>query len=358
MNQLILKNCLVNGELVDIAAKNGIISAIGKIAADGIDVGGNHVFAGLVDIHTHGMIGHDTMDGDKLPEMSRFLLTQGVTSWLPTTMTVSFDQLSAITNMKLPHCDANILGFHAEGPYISKKYKGAQNERHIEEPNIEQFSRLNNITMVTIAPELPKAREFIKKCNAVVSLGHTACTYDEAVLALSSGATCLTHTFNAMPPLHHREPSAIGAALDCDAYVQVICDGLHIHPAVIRMLYRLFGKERMILISDSMRATGLADGKYEFGGQYVTVTNGVARTEDGAIAGSTSTLLDCVKKAIEFGIPRDDALIMASKTPCELLKLNKGQIREGFDADFMITDNDLHVKACVVGGTYIPIKKI
>ena len=204
--------------------------------------------------------------------------------------------------------------------------------------------------MVTLAPELCGSDEFIKKCTSVVSIGHTDCDYNTACNAINSGAKCLTHTFNAMPPLHHRNPGPIGAAIDKNIYVQVICDGLHIHPSVIRTLYRLFGKERMILISDSMRATCLSDGEYEFGGQTITVTNGVARTPEGAIAGSTSTLIQCVKKAIEFGISEEDAFYMASRTPAVLMGENKGLIKEGFDADLISVDDNLNIDKVIING--------
>lgn len=350
MAELILKNCRIGEEITDITIKNGFIAEVGKTDADGIDVGGKCVYPGLFDIHSHGMIGYDTMDGDKLSEMSEFLLKQGVTSWLPTTMTMDIETIKSVTDNIDSSKGANVLGFHMEGPYISPKFKGAQNEKYIKNPDLEEFRTLKNMKMVTIAPEMAGSDEFIKNCSAVVSLGHTDCNYEEAIKAIENGANCLTHTFNAMPPLHHREPALIGAAVDKNIYVQVICDGIHIHPAVIRMLYRLFGKDRMILISDSMRATGLSDGEYEFGGQTITVKDKVARTEYGAIAGSTSTLMDCVKKAIEFGIPKDDAFYMASGTPAVLMNVKKGHIKPGYDADLIVLDDDLKICMTILNG--------
>lgn len=156
-----------------------------------------------------------------------------------------------------------------------------------------------------------------------------------------------------MPGLHHRDPGPIGAAVDNDAYVEVICDGLHIHKSVITMLYRTFGADRMVLISDSMRATGLCDGEYEFGGQMITVKDSVARTEEGAIAGSTTNLMGCVKKAIEFGIPVSDAFKMASETPAKLINVKKGRLLPGYDADFIVLDDELNVITTVVGGEIV-----
>lgn len=351
---MIYKNALINGEITDIEVRDGKIRSIAKNNADGIDLGGKRVYAGLVDIHTHGCVGYDTMDGDGLLEMSRYLAKNGITSWLPTTMTVSMEQIKSVVNADLPEdCGAEVMGFHMEGPYISPKHKGAQNERFIKSPEVDEFNGLKNIKKVTIAPELPGSMEFIKKCDCVVSLGHTAADYECASEAFLSGAKCLTHTFNAMMPLHHRNPGPIGAAIDNDGYVEVICDGLHIHKSVIKMLYRTFGADRMILISDSMRATGLCDGEYEFGGQTITVKNAVARTQDGAIAGSTTNLMGCVRKAIEFGIPAEDAFKMASETPAKLINVKKGRLLPGYDADFIVVDDDLNVISTVVGGKMI-----
>ncbi len=348
---MIYKNAKVNGLLVDIQVENGKIAAVGALDGDGIDLKGCKVYPGLFDIHSHGCIGYDTMDGNHLTEMSEFLAKNGTTSWLPTTMTVAMEDIEAVVNATLPTGrGANVVGFHAEGPYVSKKYKGAQNEDFICEPDIEAFGKLKNIKMVTLAPELSGAMAFIKNCGTVVSLGHTDAGYDCASEAIENGAACITHTFNAMAPLHHREPGAIGAAIDKNIYVQVISDGVHLHPAVVRMLYRLFGPERMILISDSMCATGISDGEYMFGGQEISVSNHIARTREGAIAGSTSTLFECVKQAIAFGIPERDAFRMASLSPATLLGVNKGKIEVGFDAEFIAVDDALNLTACVVRG--------
>ena len=350
----VYKNARINGEIVDIKTENGKISEIGKFSDDGIDLNGNLVFPGLVEIHSHGCIGYDTMDGNRLNEMAEFLAENGTTSWLPTTMTMDMDSIRRVVNAPLPKCNGtNILGFHLEGPYISPKYKGAQNEEFIRTPDIEEFNSLKNIKMVTIAPELENAMPFIKECGCAVSIGHTDADYDCGIEAIENGACCLTHTFNAMPPLHHRNPGVIGAAIDKNIYIQVICDGIHIHKSVIKMLYKTFGADRMILISDSMCATGLKDGVYTFGGQAVRVENSIARTMDGAIAGSTSTLLTCVKKAVAFGIPIEDAFKMASETPSELLGIKKGRLQEGYDAEFIVLDENLELKMCVINGEII-----
>lgn len=337
---MIYKNAKVNGKLTDIRIENGKFAEIGKINEDGIDLKGQTVIPGLIDIHTHGAVGIDTMDGENIENISEYLLKNGITSWLPTTMTVDMEDIKRVTDTIPETKGAKILGYHLEGPYISKNRKGAQNEKYIKNPDITEFESLKNIKMVTIAPELPGSMEFIQNCKAVVSIGHTDSDYETTINAIKNGAKCLTHTFNAMPPLNHRNPGPIGAAIDENIYVQVICDGLHIHKSVIKMLYRTFGADRMILISDSMRATGLSDGEYEFGGQMIDVKNGIARTKDGALAGSTSNLRTCVKKAIEFGIPKDDAIKMASETPAKLLGIKKGKIAVGYDADFVVVDDE------------------
>ncbi len=342
---MILKNVKINGKNTNISIENGKIAAFGEInsAKESIDMKNLEVYPGLVDIHSHGCIGIDTMDEEGIAAMSVYQAKNGITSWLPTTMTMDYESIKRVTNRDISQNDgAEILGFHMEGPYINKKYKGAQNEAFIKNPDIKEFNTFKNISMVTIAPEMPGSMEFIKACNAVVSLGHTDADYATGVKAFENGAKCLTHTFNAMPPLHHRTPSIIGAAIDKAGYVQAICDGLHLHRSVIIALYRIFGSNRMILISDSMRATGLNDGEYEFGGQMIIVQGGVAKTQEGAIAGSTTNLFDCVKKAVEFGIPKEEAFKMASLTPAILLgKVNKGRLKVGADADIIAVDKDM-----------------
>ncbi len=348
------KSLKLHGESVDIEVENGKITFIGQSEKDGRDMGGCDVFPGLVDIHSHGCIGYDTMDGEYLNEMSVYEAKNGITSWYPTTVTMDDASLKRAVNVPIGKTDgANILGFHLEGPYIAPKYKGAQNIDFIRDPDIDEFCGYENIKMVTIAPELRGSMDFIKNCDAVVSIGHTEADFDTAVAAIDAGAKCLTHTFNAMPPIHHREPSVIGAAIDKNIYVQAISDGTHLHPAIVKMLYKLFGRERMVLISDSMRATGMPDGEYDLGGQMMKVTDGVARTPEGAIAGSTSNLFTCVKRAIEFGIPREDAFYMASATPSKLMGVDKGELYVGADADFIVVDSDNNLKMTVVGGRII-----
>lgn len=354
MEQL-FKNLRINNKIVDILSQDGKIKKIGTIDGDGIDFCNRRAFAGLVDIHTHGMGGTDTMDA-RLDKLSELYALSGTTTVYPTTMTAPHNDIVQVLTAPFHADGAKIPGIHLEGPYISEKYKGAQNADFIRMPEISEFRNYSRAKIITLAPELSGAREYIESTDMTVCIGHTSADYDTVVQSAEFGARCVTHAFNAMPPMHHRMPSVIGAAFDKDMYIQVICDGKHIHPSVIRMLYKLFGADRMILISDSMRATKLPDGKYDFGGQEITVTNAVATLADGTLAGSTSTLLDCVKCAIDFGIPEQDAFKMASETPAEMLGLGCGKIKEGYDCDLIILDenNDLYtviINGKIFGGT-------
>ena len=349
----ILKNVSLYGKTTDIAVENGKISAIGNLSGEGVDFGGARIFPGLIDTHSHGCIGLDTMEGG-LEEMADFQLSRGVTTWYPTTMTMSEEDIIAATrrDINFGH-GANIPGFHMEGPFINKKFKGAQNEAYILPPSMELFNKCKNIKTVTIAPEVEGSEEFIKNCPAVVSIGHTEANYDTAMRAFELGAKKLTHTYNVMPGIHHRAPGPIGAGSDSESvYAELICDGKHVHSSAVKMLIKIFGEDRIILISDSMRATGLGDGEYSFGGQKVIVKNGTALTEGGNLAGSTSTLFDCVKVAISFGIKAETAVKMASENPARLMGLSKGKIEVGYDADFIIVDDDFNLIKAIARGQF------
>ena len=336
---LVLKNACVGGVLTDVVVKEGVITHIGTTDETGYDCKGLTLRAGLIDIHTHGCGGFDTMDSP-IRELALWHKAHGVTSFLPTTMTAPMDALIWVCQ-EIPEGEgAHVLGYHLEGPYLAEAAKGAQNAAYLQTPILGDFCCIPNAKMVTVAPELPGAKEFIEGTDAIVCLGHTVADYDTCMEAVKWGAKCLTHTCNAMSPLHHRNTGPIGAALDGDLYAQVICDGIHLHPSMIRILYRLFGRDRMVLISDSMSATGLADGDYMLGGQRVIVKEGIARTETGALAGSTTCLFDCVKRAIAFGIPEEDAFHMASATPAALLGVKKGKLEVGYDADFILLDKE------------------
>ena len=284
------------------------------------------------------------MGGD-LAKMARWQLSQGVTTWYPTTTTMSVGDTVAATEASIiVEGGANIPGFHLEGPFINAKYKGAQNEAFILAPTMELLKKCKNVKKISLAPEMEGAIDFIRECPAVVSLGHTDADYDTAMAAFEAGAVCLTHTYNRMPPIHHRDPGPIGAGcVHGGVYAELIVDGKHVHKAAVMLLVKAYGEDKIVLISDSMSATGEGDGEYELSGLPVTVKNGYARTQDGALAGSTSSLFDCVKVAISFGIPVDAAVKMASENPAKMMGLNKGKIEVGYDADFIIVDDDFNL---------------
>ena len=349
---MIIYNALVNDSICSIHIADGKITSVGENTAVGdLDACGNSVIPGLIDIHTHGIGGVDTMDAD-FEALCRLYAENGTTSFLPTTMTMDYESLKKVCNAKTDFDGAQILGFHLEGPYISEKYKGAQNEKFIKNPSVDEFSQFKNVKMITLAPEKKGSKEFIKAVSdkCIVSIGHTDCDYKTAVEAIEDGAVCLTHMFNVMPSLHHRETGPIGAAFDKKIYAQLICDGLHVSPSMVRMAYSMFGDERLILISDSLACAQLPDGEYESGGLKVTLKNGQARLKDGTLAGSSFTLLQCVKKAVEIGIPFCSAVKMATETPAKLLGLNKGKIAQGYDADLLIIDKEFDIFCRIIGG--------
>ena len=347
----IIKNVSLYGELTDIKIENGRIAYIGKCDEDGVDFGGARIYPGLIDIHSHGCIGLDAMEGG-LADMADWELAHGTTTWYPTTMTMSEEDVVLATSADIDFGHgANIPGFHMEGPFINIKYKGGQNGSFVVPASESFFKRCKNVKRITIAPEEADNLEFIKNCPIQVSIGHTEADYETTLRAFKLGATSLTHTYNAMPGIHHRNPGPIGAASDTEGvYCELICDGKHIHPSAVRMLIKIMGEDRIILVSDSVRGAGLGDGKYMFGGQVMIVENSTARTESGALAGSTTPLFECVKCAIAFGISPDAAVKMASENPARLMGLNKGRIEVGYDADFIIVDEDFNLIRAIARG--------
>lgn len=343
----------------DMRVEDGIITELGPRASinaleneEVIDLQGKVIVPGMLDNHVHGALGKDVMDGEfeSLETISRYLASKGVTSFLPTTMTMGVEHLKPVFAIQEQLSGAEMLGFHMEGPFINVEKKGAQNEEYVRPATVEEmqiYGEDANIKIITLAPETPNALEFISamKERTVLSLGHSSATYEEAKAAIEAGATSVTHCFNAMNPLHHRSPGIIGAAVQAGIYGELIADGLHIHPAVVYCNYKMFGAERMILVSDSLRAAGLGDGEYEFGGQAMYVENNVARVGSGALAGGTSNTWNNVRNCYKWGIPFADALRMGSLTPATLIGEDhrKGSIAEGKDADFIITDDSLEI---------------
>lgn len=329
-----------------------------------IDAKGHYVSPGFIDIHAHGAAGCDIMDEDDggITLISGKKAASGVTSFLPTTMTMDLHSIEkALCRIRKAMGESggvHVLGCHLEGSFISKKFPGAQDDRYILYPDDALVKRYGDvIKMITMAPEHGNAHGFIKSCvddGIVISIGHSSATYDEAAEAIKLGARAVTHIFNAMPPLHHRNPGIIGAAMDSDdVYCELIADNIHVHPAVQRILLKSKGIGRLILVTDSMRATGMDDGRYEIGGQAVDVKDGVARLENGALAGSTLTIDRALSNfRRNTGISIEDAVKPVTVNPARLLGIDgrKGVLRQGADADIVVIDDGFNVQYTFVKG--------
>lgn len=333
------------------------------------DAAGNYVIPGLTDIHFHGCMGSDCCDGtvEAFQTIARYELSQGVTSITPATMTMSEEVLSEICRAAKTYRDtadenaADFCGLYMEGPFINASKKGAQNEKYITPADTAMLNRLqalseNMLRTVAIAPETAGAMDFIRENSSHVniSIAHTAADYDTAKEAIACGASQLTHTYNAMPPFTHRAPGPIGAAADDEhCRAELICDGIHIHPAVVRTTFKIFGDDRIILISDSMRAAGLEDGQYDLGGQNVTVKGNLAVLEDGTIAGSVTNLMDCVRTAVhDMGIPLASAVKCAAVNPAKAIGIYDayGSLAPGKFANMVILDKNLAIKTVIHHG--------
>ena len=338
------------------------ITAIGRLEGPAdLDAQGGYVIPGLVDVHTHGALGEDFSDGkpEGLQPLADYYAAHGVTSYLATTMTLKEEVLTpamhAIRDFK-PKSGAKCAGVHLEGPFLSYAKRGAQAAENLHKPDPALFHRLNEasgglVRLVTVACEEEGAMPFIEEVSKVctVSLGHTTADYDTAMAAYQAGASHATHLYNGMPSLLHRAPGVIGAAFDAGASVELICDGLHIHPSVIRVTYQLFG-DKLNLISDSLRCAGMPDGDYELGGQPIVVKNHKATLLDGTLAGSSISLLDAVRNVVSFGLPLAGAVYAASTAPALAVGLDAGVIAQGRAADLLVLDKDLALKAVFVDG--------
>ena len=352
------------------SVENGVFTEIlpGGGAPDGLDLQGQLVVPGLVDIHTHGNSGADFSDGDPdgLRRMARYLAANGVTGFAPASMTLPYEVLDTAFRTAVRFRDeqpadaATLLGINMEGPFFSEKKKGAQNAAYLRDPDWEAFQKLEAaadglLRIVDLAPELPGAAAFAEKAakHCTVSVAHTDADYDEAAAVFDAGATHLTHLYNAMPGIHHRKPGVIGAASERDkVFAELICDGQHVHPSAVRMAFRLF-PGRICLISDALRCCGMPDGQYMLGGQEVFLRDGIARLEDGTIAGSAATLWQCLQNAVRFGIPRDEAIRSATLNPAKQLGCadRVGSIAVGKQADFVVCDSELNRRQIWLRGT-------
>lgn len=336
---------------------------VAETAPDGevYDTSGCFVIPGLTDIHFHGCKGHDFSDGDAegLAVMADYELSRGVTQICPAGMTLLEEDLLRVCRNAAAHrrtatSGAELVGIHLEGPFLSPAKKGAQNGEWLHEPDVAMYRRLAEaaeglVKIVSIAPELPGAMDFIRAVSdeVTVSLAHTAADYETAAEALRCGAHHATHLFNAMPPFAHRDPGVVGAALDDEkTRVELIVDGIHIHPAMVRAVFKMFGRDRVVLISDTMRAAGMPDGDYTLGGQAVKVTGKLAALADGTIAGSATDLMGCLKTAVSFGIPLADAVTAAAVNSAKEIGIYDcvGSFESGKLANAVVLDQELNVR--------------
>ena len=359
-------NFFIDDKIVTFDEKIISVESPRQIQADEIiDAENNFVAPGFINIHIHGCNGFDAMDEDisALDGMIKFLPSCGVTSFLPTTMTMSVDKIKhALKNIRdkinSSNC-AKIIGANLEGPFINPKFKGAQDETFILRADFEIFSEFADvIKIVTIAPELTD-ENFVSRCrekNIIVSIGHSAATYEETLQAIECGASHVTHLFNAQSGLHHRKPGIVGAALTSNVIVELIADNVHVHPAAQKIVAKVKPSDEIILITDSIRACGIGNGLSELGGQKIFVNGNLATLEDGTLAGSVATMNNVVKNFMansEFNVA--EVVELVTKNPARELKIfdKVGSIEIGKAADFVIFDENFNVKQTIIDGKII-----
>jgi len=366
---IVMERNLVHG--VAILIEDGIIAEIGRVRTPPkrsrvLRSVNSFAAPGFIDLQVNG--GHGSNFNDAKPQEIRnivaFLLAHGTTGVLPTLVTAPIENMrEAICRVRQESHPA-IVGMHLEGPFIAKCKKGAHNPDYILAPSLERFEKLvggheDFIRIVTLAPELPGADRLvrqIRESGSIASLGHSNATYEEAMRAIAQGVALFTHLFDAMRGLHHRAPGAVGAALDSDAYVELICDGIHVHPAAVRLVAKAKGYDRICLVTDAISAAGLPDGDYSLGGLPVFVREGIARLSDGTLAGSTLTMERAVKNFMEFtGCSLPEAVRCATLNPARLLGIadRKGSLAVGKDADLVIFDEDFNVHYTILGGKVV-----
>ena len=334
------------------------------------DAAGCYVIPGLTDVHFHGCRGADLSDGDAdgLQTMAEYELSRGVTQICPAGMTLLEEQLMKVCRTAAEHKragkpGADLVGVNLEGPFLSYAKKGAQNGEWLHAPDVAMLRRLEEaseglVKLVSVAPEEPGALDFIREVaeEVNVSVAHTTADYDTALAAFRAGAREVTHLFNAMPAFTHRAPGVVGAALDSAwSRVELICDGIHIHPSVVRATFKMFGSDRVVLISDTMRAAGMTDGTYDLGGQEVTVKGPLATLADGTIAGSVTDLMACLKTAVSFGIPLADAVRAAAVNPAKAIGIfdRVGSLEAGKRANVAVLGPDLELRAVFFHGKQV-----
>lgn len=332
------------------------------------DAEGMYLIPGLIDIHTHGALQTDVSDVEhmNLTRLSEYYANDGVTSWCPTTLTVPEDVLNkameAFREFERPVNGAKIAAVNMEGPFLSPQRAGAQNPGALHLPDAHMLERLQKasgglIKLVSVAPELDGSLEFVKAVSGDVrvSIGHTTADYETAKEAFKAGISHVTHLYNCIPGIAHREPGPIPAALEEGATVELITDGYHVHPSVIRLTFELFG-DRVVLISDSLRCAGMPDGDYNMGGLEITMSNGKATLMGKeTLAGSSIHLMEGLRRSVSFGVPLESAVYAATKSPAEVIGCDRviGSLEQGKSADFVLLDSELNVKAVYINGKCI-----
>lgn len=350
-------------ETLDVTVENGVVTAIGALDGPGEDCAGRYLLPGLVDLHTHGCGGRDfdTASSGQLREMEKTYARHGTTTVLATLMTAPKDAMREAARRCGAACGGVVKGIYLEGPFLSPAKRGAHRADCILPPDGAFFDELcalsgGNVRLITVDPCADGALDFIRRAAKVcrVALGHTPADYETAQAGFAAGASQITHLFNAMAPLRHREPGLAGATLAGDCFTELICDGVHLHPAVLKLSFAALG-DRAVVISDSMAACGLADGAYTLGGQDVTVRGNRATLADGTLAGSVTFALEGVRQLIRAGVPAAQALRAATLTPAKAAGLDAvcGVIAPGRRADLLLCDGELNLQAVWLAGERI-----
>jgi len=372
---MLIKNCniiyLNKVENGSILIENGKIKEINPITycdENVLDADGLYVSPGFIDVHIHGAGGFDTMDGttDAINAISKTIVKHGTTSFTPTTMTVSIEaihkSMEVIKKLKETGTEgAHVLGAHLEGPFINPEAIGAQNPSYLLPPSISAYNEMvrdceDAVISITLAPEVEGAKELIKYLSekgVVCSIGHTKATYEEAIEAIECGISHSTHLYNVMTPFNHRNPGVVGAIFDSDITTETISDGIHISYPSLRIAYKQKSTDNVLLITDAMMACSMIDGEYSLGGQNVTVIDGAARLKSGALAGSVLTLDKAVRNVYKnSNLPLHEIVKMASYNGAKHCKVDdhKGQIKEGYDADLILFDDDINIKKVFILG--------
>ena len=372
---MLIKNC--NIIYLDKIEKGSVLFENGKIKeinpsnvndTEVIDAEGLYLSPGFIDVHIHGAGGCDTMDGtvESINTIAKTIVQHGTTSFTPTTMTVAAEDIrksmEVIKKLKEEGTEgANVLGAHLEGPFISPKAIGAQNPNFLLAPSVENYNKIvgdysDAVVSITMAPEVEGAKELIKYLSdngVTVSMGHTKATYDEAIEGIKCGACHSTHLYNAMTPFTHREPGVVGAIFDTEITTETISDGIHISYPALRTAYKQKGTDKVLLVSDAMEACGMPDGQYSLGGQDVIVKNGAARLLDGTLAGSVLTLDKAVKNIYNNSdYPLNEVVRMATYNGAKHCHVedHKGLIKEGYDADLILFNEDIEIQKVFVNG--------